>query len=412
MWNKHRAEECACAHVSSSGFARGAHVLRVLPVFASLLILAVIGGACGKGVFSGTSSRGSPTPTPSPGSGAFLYVTNTKDGKVSEFSRNTTTGKLKLIGTVKAGAAGGPVGITVDPSGKFLYVTNSSDNSVHQFTIDLTTGKLTAIGAGSVAAGTSPQQIAVTPEDNFAYATNFGTPSISGYSLNAGTGELGAPVGTGTGLAGPFGVLAATIGAADFLYVSDNGATGQLLSYLITAGALGVPSSVHSLGPVVAVGTPGPLVIGLSNKFVYVTDLKLGVVSQFSTGVGPLSFVTSVATSSPGTPAVGLALATTPSSNLFLFVANQSANIVSIFSVNAVTGVLTLLGATPATLNAPTGVAVDPSGQFAYVTNQNSGTVTQFSIDSTTGALTLVQTKSTESPVSASSGPQFMAFAG
>jgi 6-phosphogluconolactonase (cycloisomerase 2 family) len=388
-------------------------VLRALPVIASLLILAVIGGACGKGVFSGTSSGGSPTPTPSPGSGAFLYVTNTKDGKVSEFSRNTTTGKLKLIGTVKAGAAGGPVGITVDPSGKFLYVANSSDSSVHQFTINLTTGKLSAIGAGSAAAGTTPQQVAVTPEDNFAYATNFGTPSISGYSLNASTGALGTPpTSTSTGLAGPFGVLAATISAADFLYVSDNGATGQLLSYLITAGALGVPSSVHSLGPVVAVGTPGPLVIGLSNKFVYVTDLKLGVVSQFSTGVGPLSFVSSVATSSPGTPAVGLALATTPSSNLFLYVANQSANTVSIFSVNAVTGVLTLLGATSAILSAPTGVAVDPSGQFAYVTNQNSGTVTQFSIDSTTGALTLVQTKSTESPANAGSGPQFMAFAG
>jgi 6-phosphogluconolactonase (cycloisomerase 2 family) len=388
-------------------------VLRALPVIASLLILAVIGGACGKGVFSGTSSGGSPTPTPSPGSGAFLYVTNTKDGKVSEFSRNTTTGKLKLIGTVKAGAAGGPVGITVDPSGKFLYVANSSDNSVHQFTINLTTGKLSAIGAGSAAAGTTPQQVAVTPEDNFAYATNFGTPSISGYSLNASTGALGTPpTSTSTGLAGPFGVLAATISAADFLYVSDNGATGQLLSYLITAGALGVPSSVHSLGPVIAVGTPGPLVIGLSNKFVYVTDLKLGVVSQFSTGIGPLSFVSSIATSSPGTPAAGLALATTPSSNLFLYVANQSANTVSIFSVNAVTGVLTLLGATSAILSAPTGVAVDPSDQFAYVTNQNSGTVTQFSIDSTTGALTLVQTKSTESPANAGSGPQFMAFAG
>jgi 6-phosphogluconolactonase len=388
-------------------------VLRMLPVIASLLILAVIGGACGKGVFSGTSSGASPTPTPSPGTGAFLYVTNTKDGKVSEFSRNTTTGKLKLIGTVNAGAAGGPVGITVDPSGKFLYVTNSSDNSVHQFTINLTTGKLSAIGAGSVAAGTSPQQIAVTPEDNFAYATNFGTPSISGYSLNSGTGVLGVPpTSTSTGLAGPFGVLAATISAADFLYVSDNGANGQLLSYLITAGALGVPTSVHSLGPVVTVGTPGPLVIGLTNKFVYVTDLKLGVVSQFSTGVGPLSFVSSIATSSPGTPAVGLALATTPSSNLFLYVANQSANTVSIFSVNAVTGVLTLLGATSAILSAPTGVVVDPLGQFAYVTNQNSGTVSQFSINSTTGALTLIQTKSTESPANASSGPQFMAFAG
>jgi 6-phosphogluconolactonase len=412
MWNKHRAEECACAHVSSSGFARGARALRVLPVFASLLILAVIGGACGKGIFSRTSSGGSPTPTPSPGTGAFLYVTNTKDGKVSEFSRNTTTGKLKLIGTVKAGAAGGPVGITVDPSGKFLYVTNSSDNSVHQFTIDLTTGKLSAIGAGSVAAGTSPQQIAVTPEDNFAYATNFGTPSISGYSLDAGTGALGAPVATSTGLAGPFGVLAATISAADFLYVSDNGSNGQMLSYPITAGALGAPTSIHSLGPVLTTGTPGQLVIGLNNSFVYVTDLKLGVVSQFSTSGGPLSFVTSIGTSSPNTPAVGLALATTPSSNLFLYVANQSANTVSIFLVNAGTGMLTLRGATSAILSAPTGVVVDPLGQFAYVTNQNSGTVTQFSIDSTMGTLRLVQTKSTESPANAGSGPQFMAFAG
>jgi YVTN family beta-propeller protein len=40
----------------------------------------------------------------------------------------------------------------------------------------------------------------------------------------------------------------------------------------------------------------------------------------------------------------------------------------------------------------PTSVAVHPSGKFVYVTNFGSNTVSMYSIDATTGALTLIGT--------------------
>ena len=40
----------------------------------------------------------------------------------------------------------------------------------------------------------------------------------------------------------------------------------------------------------------------------------------------------------------------------------------------------------------PSSVAVDPSGKFAYVANADSGNVSMYTIDATTGALTLIGT--------------------
>ena len=40
----------------------------------------------------------------------------------------------------------------------------------------------------------------------------------------------------------------------------------------------------------------------------------------------------------------------------------------------------------------PSSVAADPSGKFAYVANADSGNVSMYTIDATTGALTLIGT--------------------
>jgi DNA-binding beta-propeller fold protein YncE len=40
----------------------------------------------------------------------------------------------------------------------------------------------------------------------------------------------------------------------------------------------------------------------------------------------------------------------------------------------------------------PTSIAVHPSGEFAYVTNSASNNVSMYSIDAATGALTLIGT--------------------
>lgn len=381
--------------------------VRILPILSSILVMAALGGSCGDSIFPKVTSSPAATTTPTPGIGAFVYLTNFNDAKVSKFSRNRTTGALGTPTTVKAGAIQGPIGLAVAPSGNALYVANAADNKLHEFGINSTSGTLSPIGSGVIAAGSAPRMVAINPSGSFAYATNFLGGSISEYLVNTATGALGANGAVTFGVTQPYGAIATD----SFLYVSDT-SLGAILSYAINSdGTLAVPpSSIPSV--TVGIGTPGPMAIDPTAQFVFVSDITQGVVSVFRAGGGALTFVSSAVTSAPGTPAMGLAYVTTPSSNNFVYVANQTAvpNSVSIFSFNSTLGTLTLLGAVT-TGSKPTGVAANPSGNFLYVTNQGDGTVTQFTINPTSGALTLPVTVNTENPANPTSAPLFIAIA-
>ena len=94
-----------------------------------------------------------PTATPTAGTGALAFVTNFNDGKVSSFTRNTTTGVLKRTGQVTAGAKKGPKGVVASPSGSFLYVANNSDDNIYEFSVNQTNGTLTPLSPASVSNG-------------------------------------------------------------------------------------------------------------------------------------------------------------------------------------------------------------------------------------------------------------------
>jgi YVTN family beta-propeller protein len=74
----------------------------------------------------------------------------------------------------------------------------------------------------------------------------------------------------------------------------------------------------------------------------------------------------------------------------FLYVANQSTNNVSAFTVNAGTGALSPIGVLSPSGTTPTAVTVSPDGAFLYVANQGSNDVFAYSINPGTGELTTV----------------------
>ena len=87
------------------------------------------------------------------------------------------------------------------------------------------------------------------------------------------------------------------------------------------------------------------------------------------------------ATISTGTlAALPVAIAINPAGT-FLYVVNQDANNVEMYTINAGTGLLTALGTpTIATGNVPQGISINSAGTFAYVTNGQSSTVSMYSI--------------------------------
>jgi 6-phosphogluconolactonase (cycloisomerase 2 family) len=389
-----------------------ATLMRVLPCVWILLLMVLLGGACGRSVFSKTSDS-TATATPSPGSGTFLYVTN-NDGTVGEFTRSTTTGVLTFIGTVKAGNASGPFGLTaVSSTNNNVYVANTA-GGVHQFSFNATSGKLTALNPSSVKAGTNPRWVATDSTNAFAYATNFGSASISQYKINS-TGAL-TTNGTATGpLANPYAAIASSSTSGNFLFVSDRANSGTIVTFSIntSTGALGSPA----ITPMVFSGTgmPGPMVIDPNGQFLYVTDVNSGTVSLLSgVSAGTLTLVQVYPSTSPGTPSIGLAIADPngSSSNEFLYTANQSAGTISLYVATPANGALTLPVVVATGLSNPTGLAVDPAGMFLYVTNQTTGNISTYSINAANGALTVVGSPIPTETSNSNSTPLFMTFGG
>src|ERR1700674_5665880 len=75
-------------------------------------------------------------------------------------------------------------------------------------------------------------------------------------------------------------------------------------------------------------------------------------------------------------------------SGKFAYVSNSSGTL-SVFDINATTGILTSSGTTGA---AGSSIAIHPSGKFAYVTSTGSNKVSIYNVDASTGVLTLIET--------------------
>lgn len=62
----------------------------------------------------------------------FAYVSNQGDGKISEFSVDSKTGKLSLIGTAAAGSSG-LKGLAATPSTRLVFAANPVDSKIFAF---------------------------------------------------------------------------------------------------------------------------------------------------------------------------------------------------------------------------------------------------------------------------------------
>src|SRR6266849_5607065 len=107
-----------------------------------VFLLVVLSASCGhQGFLNGTEVTPTPSPTSSSTATAgptatptqgLVFATNNGDGKLSEFSRDLTSGALTLIGTTAVGAASGPTGLALSPSNSFL--SDLSAGQTIQFT--------------------------------------------------------------------------------------------------------------------------------------------------------------------------------------------------------------------------------------------------------------------------------------
>ena len=93
----------------------------------------------------------------------------------------------------------------------------------------------------------------------------------------------------------------------------------------------------------------------------------------------------------------------------FAYVANSTANTVSAYAIDSVTGALSPVNS-PSTGTEPLSVTVDPSGRFAYVANSKSNTISAYSINIPSGALTEIDQNGAlaGTTVATGAGPAFI----
>jgi 6-phosphogluconolactonase len=181
-----------------------------------------------------------------------------------------------------------------------------------------------------------------------------------------------------------------------YLYVT-NANTASLSAYSVNSGALQpIPGSPFPVGN-------GPLAVAVdpSEHFVYVTNAADSTFSilaiDSTTGVlanilgSPFSVMLA---NNTGAATGSISMAVHPTGT-FLYIANQTAGNVSIYSIASTSVPTEITGSPIATGKGTNFVVMDPSGKYLFVGDQNNRNISVFSIDSSTGALTLTSSVST-----------------
>jgi 6-phosphogluconolactonase len=364
----------------------------------SLLGVALLSTLAGCG--SGTT----PIHTPPPEAAHFAYTSNTNSSSITAYKVESASGALSPVAGSPFGGVDIPLGLAIAPSSDFLAAGNLNGPGIPVFRVDKETGSIASVAASPfpTPGGGFPIESVFHPSGKFLYAGMqvSATSNVWAFSLDASTGGLSPVPGSpfaGQSYPGGGGVNSIALHpTGTFLYASGffSGITG----YTVNSGS-GALSQLPG-SPFIPAGTffNSKLVVHPSGKFLYMADLDADGVRVF-----PIAADGSLGTEITASPfACGLAprgIALGPGGK-FAFVPNEGDQNVTAFSVDSITGALTLVGSAD-TGNGASAVTLDSSGKFLHVTNFWDANVSTYTVDATTGAMAPVA----GSPFAAEDGP-------
>jgi hypothetical protein len=283
------------------------------------------------------------------------WVTNTGGGSVVEL---TPAG---AVGTTLTGTLVDPKGIAIDKTGN-VWATNPSLGTVVKFTGGAGTGTAYTVGTGPIAPG--PVALAINSAGT-AWVTNQLSNSISSVTSS---GTISNFTSSTLGLNAPAGIAIDSVTGASGgnVYIANNG--GGNVVKLTNAGALGTGSPFTDN----ALQGTDAIALDSSNNVYAVGSVtgpyEQGAVSQFTSAGVAASYSPNSAGSASG---IYPAVITTGTNNILMTYG------VTAGRLQAVT-----LGASPTgnqygSLNAPVGLAADPSGDV-WTANSGDNTVSEF----------------------------------
>jgi 6-phosphogluconolactonase len=332
----------------------------------------------------------------------YVYVSSAEDGDIGMYALRAD-GSLQPGQRFKAGQLVMPM--AVSPDKRFLVAAvRSKPFSAYAYSIDRASGALKLVGIGPLAE--SFPYISFDRSGRYLLGASYGANLVSVNPVGS-DGRVGEPLQVVPTARNAHSIR--TDNSNRFVYVPHLG-TDQVFQFVfdeksgrLTANTPPVLQLKQGTGPRHFITSP-------DNRFVFLLSELTATVTTLALDAktGVLSEVSSIAALPPdsklvpGAPrgAVGVPgapvrdvskdiwasdLHITPNGR-FLYAAERTSNTLNGFSVDAATGKLTYLGATP-TEAQPRGFAIDPSGRFVIVSGEKSDTISSYAIDPSNGAL-------------------------
>ena len=281
-------------------------------------------------------------------SGKYLYAVNEiDDGLVSAFEIDwSQPGQLKLINQ-QSSRGSGPCYLSSNRAGDHIFVANYNNATVAVLPLDVSTGAVKPFTGFDQQTGSSvdPDRqrfphahcILLDKQEQFALSANLGSDQIYQYRFSA--------------------------------------ANGSITRTVVT--------------PVARPGDgPRHLILSANDKFVYVlNELKSTItVYNYFPQLRPVQTISTLPPSYT-LPSTGAELLLSPMTGKFLYASNRGHNSIAVFSVDSVTGFLSLIQIKGVQGDTPRNFNISPSGKFMIVANQDSNSLVLFAIDPTTGKL-------------------------
>lgn len=320
------------------------------------------------------------------------------------FSFDRVKRTLKLLQTVPSLES--PSYLAIHPTGKFLYSVNRgkadvTDNggSVSAYGIDPKSGKLSGLNHRP-SYGDGPCYISVDKTGKYVFIANYNEGNLVVLPLFD-DGIIGNPsdakkyVGSSINPSrqeGPH-IHSAVISPDNrFLYASDLGTDKVYIYEFNSSNGTLTPAKTAEVSVNPGSG-PRHFTFHPSGKFAFLAEELTSSVCSFSVNklTGALTIIQDTVKSLPESFKATNTSADihTDTKGKYLYLSNRGHNSVSIFSISP-TGKINLIGQQATAGKTPRNFLIDPKGEFIFVANQDSDTIVMFRINPKTGKLTAV----------------------
>lgn len=306
---------------------------------------------------------------------------------------------------------------SVLPAPKFLYTTEFSANKVQGFSVNPSTGALTPVKQGPVAAHERPTALATDSGGFRLYVANRNSHDLNAYFIDRNTGFLTPTPGSPYKIAGT-GRSVVVHSSGKFVFVasdtSQGGKDGINVFSVQSDGSLkAVPGSPFPAGT-----SPDALAIDPAENYLYVAHAASFSPDSSTIDAFNINAVNGTLTPLPGEPYTiptpeacdslcggGIDDLSTDVNGKYLIVPAPDDGAITVFDIDPMTGVLTLVTGDPfiwgvpnsptAPGAEPTSIGIDPQNQFAYITGTSchdeglcdNNVLSTWKLNSSTGAI-------------------------